>query len=87
MSGVLALFFARGQFTAVKTFCVVFGSVYALLGIIGFAVGGPGGMWTVVPDRLSPERWTMWFTWSWAACSCSGVCSLKSVSRQIPLAH
>ena len=40
VSGVLSLYFGfAGSFSAARTFCLVFGLVYLLLGIVGLAMG------------------------------------------------
>jgi hypothetical protein len=53
VSGCLALYFGwKGTSSAARTFSVIFGAVYALLGVIGFIVGGLHGMWVVVPNQL-----------------------------------
>jgi hypothetical protein len=52
-SGALALYFGRSAtLPASRTFCVVFGVVYGLLGLIGFAAGGAERMLTLIPDQL-----------------------------------
>jgi len=52
VSGALALCFGlAGSLSAAKTFCTLFGLVYGLLGVLGFILAGPGGMWTIsVPE-------------------------------------
>ena len=51
VSGALALCFGlAGSLSAAKTFCTFFGLVYGLLGVLGFILAGPGGMWTIVPE-------------------------------------
>jgi hypothetical protein len=55
VSGALALYFGlAGTYAAARSFCIVFGVVYGLLGILGFAMGNPGPdrMLTVIPDQL-----------------------------------
>jgi hypothetical protein len=46
ISGALALYFGfAGTLSAARLFCIVFGIVYALLGVAGFALGdGPDRM-------------------------------------------
>ena len=59
VSGALALYFGlAGTYTAARSFCIVFGVVYGLLGILGFAMGSPGPdrMLTVIPDQLMLGR-------------------------------
>jgi hypothetical protein len=51
VSGALALGFGlAGSFSATRTFCTLFGLVYGLLGVLGFILAGPGGMWTIAPQ-------------------------------------
>jgi hypothetical protein len=43
ISGALALYLGlKGTLSAARTFCIVFGIVYLLLGIAGFLAGGAG---------------------------------------------
>lgn len=63
-SGAIALYLGfAGSLKAAKTFCLVFGVVYLLLGVVGFLLGQPGtptmaGMaadtklWKVLPGTL-----------------------------------
>ena len=40
VSGAISLYLGlKGSLSAAKTFCLVFGAVYLLLGIVGFALG------------------------------------------------
>ena len=55
LSGVIALYFGiAGSYTAARSFCITFGLIYALLGVLGFVLGTPGPerMLTVIPDQL-----------------------------------
>jgi uncharacterized protein DUF4383 len=54
VSGALALYFGlAGSGSAALTFCRVFGAVYLLLGVVGFAVGGGADrMFEVIPGQL-----------------------------------
>jgi hypothetical protein len=53
VSGALALYFGwKATLAAARSFCTVFGAIYALLGVIGFAVGGAEGMLTLIPNQL-----------------------------------
>ena len=54
VSGALALWLGlKGTPSGAKTFCIVFGLVYLLLGICGFLLGtGADKMLTVLPDQL-----------------------------------
>ena len=48
VSGALALYFGlAGSLSAARLFCIIFGIVYALLGVAGLALGGG-------PDRILP---------------------------------
>ena len=41
VSGALALYFGtKGTYEAARGFCIIFGIVYGLLGLIGFVAGG-----------------------------------------------
>ena len=54
VSGALALYFGRaGTIQAARTFCLVFGVVYLLLGVAGFVAGtGAERLLTVLPGTL-----------------------------------
>jgi len=54
VSGALALYFGlKGSASGAKTFCLVFGVVYLLLGIAGFVAGtGADRMLDVLPGQL-----------------------------------
>jgi hypothetical protein len=53
VSGCLALYFGtKGTLSGARTFSIVFGAVYGFLGVIGFLIGGPHGMWNVIPNHL-----------------------------------
>lgn len=65
ISGAVALYFGfGGSPSGARMFCLVFGAVYLLLGVVGFAMGAPGtseipGMmhadsrlWKVLPGKL-----------------------------------
>jgi hypothetical protein len=65
ISGLIALYFGfAGSASGARTFCLVFGAVYLLLGVVGFVMGHPGvsaiaGMtmedsklWKVLPGTL-----------------------------------
>src|SRR5262245_30592197 len=54
VSGALALYFGlKGTMTNARIFCIVFGAIYALLGIVGFIGGEPGtGLLTIIPGQL-----------------------------------
>jgi len=54
ISGALALYFGlTGTLRAVRSFCLIFGVVYGLLGLLGLAAGtGTEQMLTVIPGQL-----------------------------------
>ena len=54
VSGAIALYLGlKGSLSAAKTFCLVFGAVYLLLGIVGFGVGtGDDRMFHVIEGTL-----------------------------------
>src|ERR1044072_2664149 len=65
ISGAIALYFGfAGSPSAARTFCLAFGAVYLLLGVVGFVMGAPGAstltgvmmedskMWKVIPGTL-----------------------------------
>ena len=54
VSGAISLWLGlKGTPSGAKTFCIVFGLVYLLLGVVGFLVGtGDDRMLTLIPDQL-----------------------------------
>ena len=54
LSGALALYFGtKGTYDAARVFCIIFGIVYGLLGLIGFVAGaGPDYEFTLVQHQL-----------------------------------
>ncbi len=65
ISGAVALYFGfAGSASGARTFCLVFGAVYLLLGVVGFVMGQPGAseiagmthqdsrLWKVLPGTL-----------------------------------
>ena len=54
VTGAVSLWLGlKGTPAAAKNFCIVFGAVYLLLGIAGFAAGdGADRMLTLLPDQL-----------------------------------
>ena len=54
VSGAIALWLGlKGTPSGAKTFCIVFGAVYLLLGICGYLLGtGDDRMLTLIPDQL-----------------------------------
>jgi hypothetical protein len=54
VSGAIALYLGlKGSLSAAKMFCIIFGAVYLLLGIVGFLLGtGPDKILAVAPGTL-----------------------------------
>lgn len=54
VSGAISLWLGlKGTPGGAKTFCLVFGLVYLLLGVVGFLIGtGDDRMLTLIPDQL-----------------------------------
>ena len=53
LSGALAIYFGLiATQAAGRTFCIVFGTVYSLLGLAGFFAGGAGYTFTLIPGAL-----------------------------------
>lgn len=54
VSGAIALFLGlKGSLSAAKMFCIIFGAVYLLLGIVGFLLGtGDGKIFALGPLEL-----------------------------------
>ncbi len=54
VSGAIALWLGlKGTPSGAKTFCIVFGAVYLLLGICGYLLGtGDDRILTLIPDQL-----------------------------------
>jgi hypothetical protein len=54
VSGAIALYLGlKGSLSATKMFCLIFGAVYLLLGVVGFAVGtGADRMFQVIAGTL-----------------------------------
>jgi hypothetical protein len=49
ISGAIALYFGMAaSLSAARLFCLVFGVVYALLGVCGFLLAGPDGMFELL---------------------------------------
>ena len=70
-SGAVALYLGfSGTLSAARLFCLAFGAVYLLLGILGFALGGPDtstvagmagmgtdpNLWKIIPRQLEFGR-------------------------------
>ena len=55
VSGAVALYFGlKGTLAAARLFCLAFGAVYALLGVVGFLIGKAGSVGPGMPG-LSPD--------------------------------
>jgi Domain of unknown function (DUF4383) len=53
ISGAVALYFGlAGTLAAARLFCLVFGAVYLLLGVVGFLMGAPG---TATVGHIGPD--------------------------------
>jgi preprotein translocase subunit Sss1 len=58
ISGALALYFGlKGTLAQAKLFCIVFGIVYALLGVVGFIAGSKGNFTIPGMTDMSDDRW------------------------------
>jgi hypothetical protein len=70
-SGAIALYLGfAGTLSAARMFCIIFGLVYLLLGVLGFVLGAPGtpsmasmasmgsdpNLWKVIPGQFEPGR-------------------------------
>ena len=78
VTGAVSIYLAlKGSVSALKTFCILFGAVYFLLGVAGFVLGSPHThnghtetMLHVIPGVLSSGRWITSITWSLAGFIC-----------------
>jgi type II secretory pathway component PulF len=53
LSGAVALYFGlKATPAAARTFCIVFGAAYGLLGLAGFVAGGQDYTFTIIPGAL-----------------------------------
>src|SRR3989442_15300413 len=53
LSGALAIYFGlKATPAATRTFCMVFGAVYGVLGLAGFVAGGSDYTFTIIPGAL-----------------------------------
>ncbi len=53
VSGVVSLYFGmKGSLSAARSFCIVFGLVYGLLGVVGYLAGADGHMLMLYGDHL-----------------------------------
>ena len=54
-SGAIALYLGlAGSLSAARMFCIIFGAVYLLLGLVGFLMGdGTDRLFTLIPNRLA----------------------------------
>lgn len=54
LSGALAIYFGlKAAAAAARTFCIVFGAVFGLLGLAGFVAGALGHTLTIIPGALA----------------------------------
>jgi hypothetical protein len=53
LSGTVAIYFGlQATPQAARAFCLVFGTLYGLLGLTGFVVGGIANTFTIIPGAL-----------------------------------
>ena len=53
LSGAAAIYFGlKATQAAARTFCIVFGVLYGLLGLAGFVAGGQDYIFTIIPGTL-----------------------------------
>ena len=53
LSGYAAIYVGlKATPAAARTFCIVFGALYGLLGLAGFVAGGPDYSFTIIPGAL-----------------------------------
>jgi hypothetical protein len=53
LSGALAIYFGlKATPAAARTFCIVFGALYGLLGLAGFVTGGMDYTFTIMPGPM-----------------------------------
>ena len=53
LSGVVAIYFGlKATPAAARTFCIVFGALSGVLGLVGFVSGGPNYTFTIIPGAL-----------------------------------
>jgi hypothetical protein len=57
ISGAVAIYFGTAaSLSAARSFCILFGIVYGLLGVAGFLLGGPGTVTIAGMDGMSDAR-------------------------------
>jgi len=53
LSGVVAIYFGlMATRAAARSFCIVFGALYGVLGLVGFVSGGQNYTFTIIPGTL-----------------------------------
>ena len=53
LSGALAIYFGlNATQAAARTFCIVFGAMFGVLGLVGFVSGGQNYTFTIIPGAL-----------------------------------
>jgi len=58
ISGALALYFGfAGSYSGARSFCLAFGAVYLLLGVVGFVMGAPGSSAIAGMTHQDPKLW------------------------------
>ena len=58
ISGAIALYFGfAGSYSGAKSFCLAFGAVYLLLGVVGFVMGTPGASAIAQMTHQDPRLW------------------------------
>jgi len=60
LSGALALYFGlKGTLAQARLFCIIFGAVYGVLGVVGFVVGHAGEPSHGVPGPHDDRLWKL----------------------------
>ena len=58
ISGAIALYFGfAGSASGARSFCLAFGAVYLLLGVVGFVMGAPGASEMASMTHQDPKLW------------------------------
>lgn len=58
ISGAIALYFGfAGSASGARSFCLAFGAVYLLLGVVGFVMGEPGTSTIAGMQHQDPKLW------------------------------
>jgi len=60
ISGAIALYFGfAGSYSGARSFCLAFGAVYLLLGVVGFVMGTPGSSEMAGMTHPDPRLWKL----------------------------